>query len=67
MKVLILAAGYGTRLQRDLENDDSTQHNHLKNIPKPLLPIANKPLISYWIDSLKENEEISEICVVVTV
>ena len=30
MNALILAAGYGTRLQRDLENDNSGKYEHLK-------------------------------------
>ena len=30
MNALILAAGYGTRLQRDLENDSSGKYEHLK-------------------------------------
>ncbi len=48
MKVLILAAGYGTRLARDL--DKTNDHTHLRGVPKPLLPIAGKPLISHWMD-----------------
>ena len=30
MNALILAAGYGTRLQRDLENDSSGKYEQLK-------------------------------------
>lgn len=48
MKVLILGAGYGTRLARDL--DKTTDYAELKGVPKPLLPIAGKPLISHWMD-----------------
>ncbi len=48
MKVLILGAGYGTRLARDLET--TNEYTHLRGVPKPLLPIAGKPLISHWMD-----------------
>ena len=47
MKVLILGAGYGTRLQRDILKDP--QYHHLKDVAKPLLPIAGRPLINHWI------------------
>ena len=50
MKVLILAAGYGTRLTRDLA--ESSEHAHLIDCPKPLLPVAGKPLITYWMEML---------------
>lgn len=51
MIILILAAGYGTRLQSDIEKDDNFKH--LSNISKALLPIGDKPLIQYWIDFFK--------------
>ena len=53
MKGVILAAGKGTRLY------PITRH-----IPKPLLPIANRPTIHYAFDRLKEIG-VSDICVVV--
>ena len=40
MKALLLAAGYGTRFVRDLEQDTSGAYSHLKGVPKPLLPIG---------------------------
>ncbi|KAI9355033.1 nucleotide-diphospho-sugar transferase [Zopfochytrium polystomum] len=49
--VLFLAAGYGTRLQRDLLQlpaDDELAR--LVNVPKALLPLAGKPLIDHWLD-----------------
>ena len=41
MKTLILAAGYGTRLLP-----------YTKQLPKPLFPVANKPLIEYTIETM---------------
>lgn len=52
MKVLILAAGYGTRLARDL--DQSDQYPELRGVPKPLLPIGGVPLVSHWVRLLEE-------------
>lgn len=53
MKGLILAAGKGSRLY------PVTLH-----VPKPLLPIANRPTLEYAFDRLKEIG-VQEICVVV--
>ena len=53
MKVLILAAGYGTRLKSIAENT-----------PKPLLPINGRPLINYIIDRIKDLPGLDEILVV---
>jgi glucose-1-phosphate thymidylyltransferase len=53
MKGVILAAGKGSRL-----------FPVTKVVPKPLLPIANKPTLEYAFDQLK-GCGISEVCVVV--
>ena len=45
MKALILAAGYGTRLEKEIKLDPSGKYSHLIIIPKPLLPIEGKTLI----------------------
>lgn len=50
MKALILAAGYATRL-RPLT--DST--------PKMLLPLAERPMLDYLLDRIREVDEIEEI------
>ncbi|XP_023340570.1 uncharacterized protein LOC111710651 isoform X1 [Eurytemora carolleeae] len=50
MDTIILAAGYGTRLSRDLES--SEEYKFLLGIPKCLLPVGSKPLISHWIPHL---------------
>ncbi len=52
MKVLLLCAGYGTRLRRDLETAGE-EFSHLLNLPKPLLPVGEKPLISRWVEQVK--------------
>lgn len=53
MKGVILAAGKGTRL-----------YPVTKAVPKPLLPIANKPTLDYAFDQLKACG-IRDVCVVV--
>ena len=53
MKALILAAGYGTRLA-----------SVIKDIPKPLIPVGNRPLIDYVVDKLADIKHLSEIVVV---
>lgn len=53
MKGVILAAGKGSRL-----------YPVTKVVPKPLLPIVNKPTLAYAFDQLK-GCGISEVCVVV--
>ena len=64
MKVLILAAGYGTRLARDLAS--SSDYSYLIGCPKPLLPVAGKPLISHWMGMLASRVQQSDIYVVVS-
>lgn len=53
MKALILAGGQGDRLNHRTENN-----------PKALVPVADKALISYTLDLLRE-EELKEIAVIV--
>ncbi len=53
MKALILAAGYGTRL-----------YPIIKDTPKALLDINNRPLLNYIIDRLIEVSALDEIIVV---
>ncbi|XP_048390912.1 glucose-1-phosphate adenylyltransferase isoform X1 [Stegostoma tigrinum] len=64
MKAVILAAGYGTRLNRDLQNDSSGCFKHLCGIPKPLLPVGNKALISHWMAALDKIDSIDEVYVI---
>ncbi|XP_069790822.1 glucose-1-phosphate adenylyltransferase isoform X2 [Narcine bancroftii] len=64
MKALILAAGYGTRLNRDLQSDDSGDFKHLLGIPKPLLPVGHQPLISHWLSTISKINSIDTVYVV---
>uniref|UniRef100_A0A6A7G933 Glucose-1-phosphate adenylyltransferase-like n=2 Tax=Hirondellea gigas TaxID=1518452 RepID=A0A6A7G933_9CRUS len=65
MQALILAAGYGTRLSRDITNDPNGGYQHLLGVPKPLVPLGGIPLISKWITELERSEiEVSDIFVV---
>ena len=68
MKVLILAAGYGTRFAKDLEAHKD-KYPHLVGVSKPLLPVAGKPLISHWMDILGSCDQTkdSDVYVVVRV
>ncbi len=50
MKALILAAGYATRL-RPLTD----------SIPKMLLPLAERPMLDYLVDRIREVDEVEEI------
>lgn len=53
MKLIVLAAGYATRL-----------HPLTLNQPKPLLAVAGKPMIEHVLDNLKPVKEIDHIYVV---
>src|SRR5580698_360050 len=53
MKALILAAGYGTRLA-----------SVIKDTPKPLIPVGNRPLVDYVVDMLQNIKSLTEIVVV---
>ncbi|MDE2028148.1 MAG: nucleotidyltransferase family protein, partial [Candidatus Omnitrophica bacterium] len=53
MKALILAAGYGTRLA-----------SVIKDTPKPLIPVGDRPLIDYVVDKLQGIKALDEIVVV---
>ncbi|KAM4731401.1 uncharacterized protein FYW61_009454 [Anableps anableps] len=64
MKAVILAAGYGTRLQRDVSSDRSGRFAHLVGVPKPLLPVGQCPLITRWIRALSRSGTVDGIYVV---
>ncbi|XP_077474026.1 uncharacterized protein LOC144087429 [Stigmatopora argus] len=64
MKAVILAAGYGTRLQRDVAADRSGRFAHLAGIAKPLLPVGNRALLSHWVRALATSNAVDGIYVV---
>lgn len=53
MKALILAAGYATRL-----------YPLTKDRPKPLLPVAGRPMIDYIVEKILEVKEVNHLYVV---
>ena len=52
MMAIILAGGYARRLQ-----------SLSKDVPKPLLNVAGKPIISYIFDRLNRIDEIQKIII----
>ncbi|KAF2360918.1 MobA-like NTP transferase [Trinorchestia longiramus] len=65
MKVVVLAAGYGTRLERDLSAPTNSTHRHLQGTPKPLLPVGGVPLLTRWITHFSQLDPLPEQVVVV--
>lgn len=65
MKAVILAAGYGTRLQRDVLADSSGRFAHLAGTAKPLLPVGRCALVSHWVQALTASGCVDSIYVVV--
>ncbi|KAL6080490.1 Mannose-1-phosphate guanyltransferase-like [Balamuthia mandrillaris] len=63
---IVLAAGYGTRLERDLRGDTSGKYQHLLGLPKPLVPVGGKPLLNYWLEAFRQNQDRVKHCFVVT-
>lgn len=55
MKAVILAGGLGTRLQP-----------YTFFIPKPMLPLGNKPLLEYLIEWLNKSKKINQIVICVS-
>ena len=55
MQAVILAGGLGTRLQP-----------YTFFIPKPMLPLGNKPLLEYLIDWIKKLKNIDEVIICVS-
>jgi glucose-1-phosphate thymidylyltransferase len=53
MKAIVLAAGYATRL-----------YPLTLTVAKPLLPLAERPMLDYLLDGLREVEEVDEVHVV---
>ena len=53
MKVLVLAAGYATRLYPLTET-----------VAKPLLPLAGRPMLDYLLDRIRQVDDVDEVHVV---
>ncbi|XP_007888325.1 glucose-1-phosphate adenylyltransferase isoform X1 [Callorhinchus milii] len=66
MKAIILAAGYGTRLNRDLQSQTTVELRPLLGTPKPLLPVGPRPLISHWMAAVEEDGGAIDAVYVVT-
>ncbi|KNC76569.1 hypothetical protein SARC_10934 [Sphaeroforma arctica JP610] len=64
VSAIVLGAGYGTRLQKGIEADSSGEYKELIGIPKPLLPVGNKSLLSHWFESLKDNAFVRDFYVI---
>ncbi|XP_054643977.1 uncharacterized protein zgc:136439 [Dunckerocampus dactyliophorus] len=64
MKAVILAAGYGTRLQRDVAADTSGRFAHLVGVAKPLLPLGSCALVTHWVRALSASNCVTSIFVV---
>lgn len=60
--VIVLAAGYGTRLARDMATDKAFVH--MKSTPKPLLPVGGKVLLDHWVSALEGIATLAQIVVV---
>ncbi|XP_039613847.1 uncharacterized protein zgc:136439 isoform X1 [Polypterus senegalus] len=64
MRVVVLAAGYGTRLHRELEAERRAELRALHGTPKALLPVGAHPLLSRWMGLL--GGCVADVCVVVS-
>jgi len=65
--VIILAAGYGTRLQSDVAQlgQVDSEWQYLLNCPKSLIRLAGIPLLTRWMTDLESlSDKIKTICVV---
>ncbi|CAL1582662.1 unnamed protein product [Knipowitschia caucasica] len=66
MKAVVLAAGYGTRLQRDVQADSSGRFAQLSGVAKPLLPVGPCALVSHWVRALSAPGSCVDCIYVVT-
>lgn len=54
MSAVVLAAGYGTRLDRDVREDASGAHVNLIGLSKALVPIGGTTVLQHWLRQLRE-------------
>ncbi|MFO8015742.1 MAG: nucleotidyltransferase family protein [Candidatus Woesearchaeota archaeon] len=71
MIAIILAAGYGVRLERDLRalrDSDRETHNriadNIRGRPKPMVLIDGKPLIEYLVEDIEKINDVERIIIV---
>lgn len=62
LAVVLLAAGFGTRIKSDLSADP--QFLYLADTPKPLLPLAGRPFISHWLPSILDLPDLCNIILI---
>lgn len=60
---VVLAAGYGSRLHRDIVSDPTQQYANLLNTPKALLPVGGVPLLDHWIRAFRAGLHWLRACV----
>ncbi|KAJ3045273.1 hypothetical protein HDV00_011145 [Rhizophlyctis rosea] len=53
--ILFLAAGYGTRLHKDIAADPTNTYTPLSTTPKALLPLAGTPLLTHWLTLFRSS------------
>lgn len=51
---VVLAAGYGTRLDRDVRDDASGAHSSLIGLSKALVPVGGTTVLGHWLRQLAE-------------
>ena len=71
MKAVILAAGYGTRLEKSLEALKLTNKVKYEQVKpfiegraKPLVVIAGKPLVQYIVENISGIGKVDEVLIV---
>ena len=64
MRVILLCAGYGTRLEKDLQESNVIELKSLRGRPKGLLPINDKALLSFWFEEFNGIPDINEVILV---
>ena len=67
MKALILAAGFGTRLESTLNSYQGPHREQLakwvKDKPKGLVPVLGKPIVSHQLEQLtKAGVGLKDLC-----
>ena len=56
--VIVLAAGYGTRLSKGISEDTTGKYAALKGLPKALVPVNGVPLIDHWLQEFRKNTDL---------